>query len=115
MFHEKRLPSDAIQVVIEGAKRRDFVGVETVDAAIEILGCANAFRGETIGPFGAAAPAEEIQSEDDVVAAASAYEEAHEGGFGAAGDGEEAEAIPPVVLSIVWFVIQRWLERRRNK
>jgi hypothetical protein len=114
MFHTARFPSDAIQTVIAGVKARDFVGVETVDAAIEIAGCGNAFRGDdTPGPFGDA-PIEELRSENEAVAAAEGAE-SEMSGFGATGDENTPEAIPPIVFSIVFFVIQKWLERRRNR
>lgn len=109
MFHTARFPSDAIQTVIQGVKAKDFAGVETVDAAIEILGCGNAFRGGDVpGPFGDA-PVDELRSENEAVAAAEGYETGVHN-FGS--DGSEPEAIPPIVFSIVWFVIQKWLLKK---
>lgn len=96
--------SDLVRLVLA----RDFQSPETADAAITVIGAANAYRSETPGPFGATSRGDELRSENEAIELAESIDSELPRGFGA--DGEGAEKIKPETLEklkkIALFVLQ---------
>lgn len=52
MYFNAEFPTDAVRTVISNIRTGNYVGAETVDAAVYALGCANAFRQSEPTPLG---------------------------------------------------------------
>lgn len=112
MFHTTKNLMAAGGVLVSAVRDKDYLGAETVDAAIEVLGAANAYR--AAGPFSAKAGADEDVSgkSDDELAEIVAENEPQ--GFGAAGDAEAVGMIPPVVIAALIELAVRLIRKRFN-
>lgn len=113
MFQDKSTLLPAGQDLVKRVLAKDFTSVETRDAAITVIGAANAMTDTSPQPFGAT-PDETIRSDGEAVKAAEQLD-GELGAFGADGD-EPAEGIGSgLLLSLAAFVARKFLERWLSK